>query len=279
MTKGKSSARGRQPWAGFRNHPVFATIKERLQSYGFLLDPQRTDEGRDVVFTRLAFDDLYYFLRPTWGDTSGDDVEFTCAVGLESVYVMEVENALRVWECGTGMLSPTLFPYREPMEVIRVGLTWLLLNADPPVKGRVMWQGRAETIDRDADVFVNDVANYALPFLQHIDSFDKTIHLLRNIDDFPRKIPTKGPNATEPAIFAALLLARKGLVQDALEELDVGMRVEVATIERQLADHPQWRSESIAARACNYKLVREYIQNEEGRNKRKGAETNSEVNN
>ena len=170
---------------------------------------------------------------------------------------MAVENAVRPWECGSGLISPEAFPLQTPSWILQISLHWLLLNAEPAIE-RLSWYAETDGVESCADQAITDFVRFGLPFLEKIDTAEKLIHLLQKIDDYPKRTPAHGPRSADPNCYAALLLHRLGRNNEAVEELDTAMRIETARIQRLFPESPR-RDEAMKIRSCVIARYRRYI--------------------
>jgi hypothetical protein len=252
-----SSATRRPVWAKLANHAFVLAIDAQVTGLGFEFD--RDDPGF-LAWTRPMYSKARFFVRLLEQKCSRKGgLQFGVQLGVASSYLMEVENEVKSWECGAGHFSPDAFPYREPIAAVMISLHWLLLNANPPVKTRLSWDATPETAEAGARQLRDDVEHYGLPFLRQVDTPDKLIDLLKNIENYPRKLREPGPRSSDSGAYAALLLHQLGRSDEAIEELEISRRQRIADYTRSLELPPKLREANIIMYSCKIDRFRQYI--------------------
>lgn len=250
---------GIQMWDGFELHPVMAEFERLLAEIGFARVYGGPEDQGYFEWSRPAFAEIDHFVSVSPGTSPRGSVNFSIQVGGISSQYRDVENMLRCWECNPE--RDALFPTKlhvEPQRMIQVSLHWLLLNADPPVR-RLSWEATAKTAIADAELAFNDLRQYGLRFLKEIDTRDKLIHLLQNIDSYPKRTPAPGPMSPEPSVCAALLLYFAGNVDAALEELEIGYQTDAARYHRTWAGNENALREAIDFSKCKTDRYRSFF--------------------
>jgi hypothetical protein len=247
------------PWAKFLGHPVWGVMDERLQIHGFYRVSHWDEEGRTAHWVKGAFTNASFFISLGWSrPLEKNELNFVCRLGLESSHIQKVWNTIRIWECGHGMMPPDAFPFREPQCVVHLPLSWLMLNADPPVKN-FTWRIGEKTMEDDVDLFMAYLTQHGFPFLAQIDTLEKTVRLLQNIDNYPRKTEKGGPGSAAPYLFAALLLHQNRQYEEAMKELEIHYKTGLARCERLWAARPDIKQEEIDAVVCGFNRHKRYI--------------------
>ncbi|APV49620.1 hypothetical protein BWI17_07980 [Betaproteobacteria bacterium GR16-43] len=241
-------------------HAVIDEIHLRLEARGFRREKPRSDDSRFAWWSKPAFGDCIFLLEFLGSPPRGGEIEFLISLGVGSSRYTETENHVKVWECDP--LWPQA-PMEYPLDLVRVALHWLQLNADPTIP-RQGWSASAESaracaaqVDRDFEVF-------GLPFLESVSTSAALIHLLQNIDAYPRKIAAQGPGSGEASLCAALLLHWDGQRDAAIRELDLGLREDIARYQRMFGHTPRCE-EAIQVRRCKIERYRALFHSEPAR--------------
>ncbi len=251
-------------WDGFDPHPVVIAIERRLTQMGFVKIYGGADHDgsyhRNHHWAKPAFAEIDHFIDITPGLSDRGSVEFSVRIGGTSRQYQDAENTVKAWECDPehNALFPGK-PYLYPERMVQVSLHWLMLNAEPPVR-QLRWSATAENAEASADMWLNDFCQYGIPFLKKIDTREKLIHLLQNIDAYPHKTPARGPGSPEPSLCAALLLYLAGDVDAAIQELEVGYRVDVARAGRTWAGNEKAIQDAIRVRKCKIDRYRHFFE-------------------
>jgi hypothetical protein len=121
-------------WGGLNPHPVIASIDKRLQEQSFSFAYGDTDEtGYHWTKLRSDGDGIFFHITPP-GFGRLNQEGFGILIGIESLWLTEVQNKVCPWECGLGLIAPDAFPLRTPSWILLISLHWLLLNAEPAIE-------------------------------------------------------------------------------------------------------------------------------------------------
>lgn len=246
----------RSPWDGCDPHPVVTAISQWLESKGFETAFGGLDYSWFYRWRKKAFEELELFVEVRPNRSFNGIVDFSVSVGGMSQQYTDAENKLRTWECDpNGMIPTEDVPFQYPLDMVRVGLHWLMLNAEPPMH-QLTWQATAQDAGSSAAKLGDDLERYGFIFLDQIDSREKLITLLQNIEYYPRKTPAPGPTSPEPSLCAALLLYLGGNLNAALRELESGFRQDTARCARTWANNQSAYDEAIHIRRCKIERYR-----------------------
>jgi len=250
-------AKGRSPWDGHDPHPVVLAIQRRLERRGFALDHDWVECSWYYRWVKKGFAEGDFFVEIAPNKSPKGSVDFSVDLGVSSWRYTQAENVLKTWECNpASVITPDLVPFRYPLDLLRIALHWLMLNADLPVR-RLTWNATIESAEECAEGLGDDLDKYGLPFLAQILTSEKLIHLLQNIESYPKRTTTPGPRSPEPSLCAALLLYCRGDSDAALRELETGFRQDVARYKRTWANDKESCDDAIRIRQCKIDRYRD----------------------
>ena len=244
---------------GSNLHPVINEISIRLDKLGFDMEPE-VDKESGIYSWYSSISSLFELSLSVWPDSySRNDVTFDVDIGIDSQYFAAIENSLAIWECDpyynqSGKNKPVL----QRLRFLSISLHWLLLNANPPVK-RLSWSTAGSSAALCADQLIADFTKYGIPFVEQVDTEEKLLKLLKNINNYPKKTPARGPISADAFCYTALILNECGRKNEALEELSIGLKTELAGIERDWPAGTDIYNESVEMAKCRYSKYSSYI--------------------
>lgn len=244
---------------GSSPHPVIDEISMRLNNLGFDVGPE-VDNESGIYSWYSSISTLFEISLSVWPDSySGNDVTFDVDIGVDSQYFAAIENSLAIWECDPYYNQPSKKkPVLERLRFLSVSLHWLLLNANPPVK-RLSWSTVDSSPALCADQLIADFLEYGIPFVEQVDTEEKLLKFLQNINNYPKKTSTHGAISADPFCYAALILNELGRKNEALEELSIGLKTELAGIESDWPAGTDIYNEAVEMAKCRYGKYNSFI--------------------
>lgn len=172
-------------------------------------------------------------------------VDFSIATGISSWEFAEAENHLKVWECLKRAQFGMSGEIAHALDVVRVPLSFLLLNGAPAVE-RLTWKSGLADCEDVADIVLQDFIAYGEPFLATIDSPQALVKFLQDIDG------KKGVRSVNASLAAAIFLFQLGEKEVALTELKRGFDAEIGKASARND------AEAVQALNCKYERYKNY---------------------
>jgi len=243
----KIEKNSRSPWDGYSVHPVVANIDLGLSGRGFNIAEQGESYDWDFRWEKSLFCNSSLFFNLYLNKCTKGVVDFSIAIGINSWEFTEAENHLKVWECLKNPQFGLSGESAHAANVVRVPLSFLLLNGTPPVE-RLTWKSGLTDFAKVAEVVLQDFVAYGEPFLATIDSLPMLIRFLQNMG------AKKGVRSVNASLAAAIYLFHAGEKDAALVELKYGFDAAIRKAQSVNRD-----AEAIQALNCKYERYKNYL--------------------
>ena len=234
-------------------------IGESLSKLGFNPVPKVEKEGAVYIWSKSLNDKFNISLHVSPVDRKGLDVTFDVDLVVESPFFSIVEETLAIWKCDPWYrdVDDKNIPSLGAMYFLIVPLRWLLLNATPSIE-RNYWNVIGGEYSSCVKQLVEDYRSHGAPFVEEINEVS-IVEFLRKIDCYTGGSGVPPPISPDKYCYAAILLKYLGDVEGALNELDIGLKNEMASIQRNWPVGSEGYSDAVEMTKCRYEKYRRFV--------------------
>ncbi len=226
-------------WDGQPDHPFFALLSARVEKIGFAWrDVHFDDEVGVATWRRPLFDgyELELSLMAQDASLSSGVFDFTPALFVVSERQATVWNESRLWECSNLVRGNRAEPETVAATIVVIGLRWLIRAWHEPKGTAWPVPGWRRVRNEDAVGCADEVAHFLglhLPrFLTFVRTPEALAHTMLNFESFPGNDDGNGPISSNRSVYAAILLHDLGRTDEALKELSLEERQDIAAVHR-----------------------------------------------
>ena len=147
------------------------------------------------------------------------------------------------------------FTYVDPFGV---ALHWLCLNADEPLK-QLQWPAMTTNAEENAQLLMEHIDIYWSPMLQMVNTEEKLITFLNDIDNYPKKTYAKVPQSAAADVYSAFYSLKLGKVEEAKARIEIAYERMVARDKRLFGNEPETLAACRKMCDCIYDKYRQEI--------------------
>lgn len=226
-------------WDRQHDHPFLGALTTRLLHLGFEWHAMKCDDEVEVATWHLPLFDGYVLELSLMGQgppLPSGYFEFGSSLLVVSERQREIWNALRLWECLNLIRADHAAPMSRAAPILVIWLPWLNRAWHEPHGTHRPFPGWSKTRTEDAATCADELGAFLdrhLPrLLTLLDTPAALANTMLNLETFPGKFDANGPGSAERSIYTAILLHEMGRTAEALKELDLQERQDVAKVHR-----------------------------------------------
>ena len=114
----------------------------------------------------------------------------------------------------------------EHVDIFGVALHWLCLNASQPLK-QLDWPMSKDNAVQDVQLLLKHVDTYWPRILNAVNTEEKLITFLNDIDNYPKKTPAKGPISGDPNVYSAFYSLKIGNIKEAQKRIEIAYEQQI----------------------------------------------------
>lgn len=226
-------------WDRQHSHPFLKELTDRLQHLGFAWNAMECDDEVELAAWRLPLFQGYALELSLMGEGTPlppGYFEFRSTLFVISDRQQNIWNELRLWECLNLIRAGHMEPMNRAAPILVIFLPWLSRAWHDRPGDEGPFVGWSKTRTADAVACADKLGAFMKLHLPRLLSLlgtpDALAETLLNLETFPGKFDANGPRSANRSVHTAILLHEMGRTQDALRELDLQERQDIAAEQR-----------------------------------------------